>query len=318
MPVLAGVLRENGWEVRILTSSRLARERWAGVEFDAEMRRRGFPVWVQESLDPSEIPLQEVDRETLGLSLGAAWIFRPEVIRLFGGNLMNCHPSCLPEDRGGGGFSWRIFRGDRRGSCALHRVDPGVDSGEVVCSEEFAFPDSCRVPKDFFEVQHAKDLAFLSDFARRVRQGENFPVRAQDPAAATYWPRLETSLHGAIDWDWSAEELERFICAFDEPYPGAFTQLYGRRIHLRDCRRSDARCGSHPFLAGLIFRIDGGRLHVAAGGGILSIGQALDEEGQDAAASLRPGDRFWTPLDLLEQARSTRVFHSSSGRYRRS
>jgi methionyl-tRNA formyltransferase len=315
---LAAKLKESGLDVRILTSPRLARERWDGAEFEAEMKRRGFPIWVQEELDLSRPPLSELDRSTLGLSLGAAWIFRPEAIRLFEGNLLNCHPSCLPEDRGGGGFSWRILRGDRRGRCLLHRVDAGVDSGEIIREEEFLFPEMCRIPRDFFEEQHARELAFLLEFARSVSAGAEFSVRPQDPAAATYWPRLETSLHGAIDWNGSAEEVERFVCAFDEPYVGAFTYAYNRRVHLKDCRQAKALRGSHPFLSGLIFRIHGGRLHVAAGEGQVSFGQVTDDEGRDRMGAFHPGDRLWTPSDVLQEARTTRVFQSSSRHYYRS
>lgn len=315
---LAVHLKESGLEVRILTSARLARERWDGLEFEPEMRRRGFQVWVQEELRASEPPLGEVDRSTLGLSLGAAWIFREEEIRLFDGNLLNCHPSRLPEDRGGGGFSWRILRGDRRGACALHRVDPGVDSGEIVRVSEFTFSESCRIPQDYFREQHERDLAFLAGFALEASKGAEFEVRPQDPAAATYWPRLRTSLHGAIDWNGSAEEVERFTCAFDEPYIGAFTYAYNRRVHLKDCRQAKAIWGSHPFLSGLIFRIHGGRLHVASGQGQVSFGQVTDDEGRDLMGAFHPGDRLWTPADVLQKARTTRVFNSSSGYYYRS
>lgn len=315
---LAGEIRALGVEVRILTAPRLASERWDGQEFESEMRRRGLPIWVREAPDLSEPPLHEIDASTLGLSLGAAWIFQPEVIRRFEGNLLNCHPSCLPEDRGGGGFSWRILRGDRRGRCALHRVDAGVDSGEIVCESRFTFGPDCRIPRDFFEEQHAREIPFLLEFVRKAVAGTEFPLRPQDPAAATYWPRLETALHGAIDWSGSAEEVERFICAFDEPYAGAFTYAHDRRVHLKDCRRASPAEGSHPFLSGLVFRIDGGRLHVACRGGDLSFGQANDPEGRSALGSIRPGDRLWTPAEVLEKARTTRVFHSSSGRAYRS
>ena len=315
---LAEELRSRGTPVQILTSPRLAQERWEAAGFEEAMRCRGFPLWVQETLDLSKPPLLEIDASTLGLSLGAAWIFQPNVIHRFDGNLINCHPSCLPEDRGGGGFSWRIMRGDRRGQCALHRVDAGVDSGEIICQNRFTFSRRCRIPRDFFEEQYARELPFLLEFIRKTATRATLPLRTQDPARATYWPRLETSLHGAIDWGWSVQEVERFVCAFDEPYVGAFTYVYDRRIHLKDCQRVNAVRGSHPFLSGLIYRIDGGRFYVAGQGGDLSFGQANDSQGRSVLASLRVGDRLWTPADEMEKARSVRVFHSSTGRHYRS
>ena len=49
-----------------------------------------------------------------------------------------------------------------------------------------------------------------------------------------YWPRLSTEHHGYVDWSWSLKDIERFICAFDEPYPGASTYIGSRKVHLKE------------------------------------------------------------------------------------
>jgi methionyl-tRNA formyltransferase len=124
---------------------------------------------------------------------------------------------------------------------------------------------------------------------------------------------LETDLHGAIDWTWSATDIERFICACDEPYPGAYTFVRGRKIRLRDGLPSPTDEPVHPFQAGLVYRIHGGRVYVACSQGNISVGQVVFEDGADAIGSLLPGDRLWTGVDVLERARTTRVIYTSTG-----
>lgn len=311
---LAEEIRAMDLSVRILTSPRLATELLEdGARFEERIRQLGFPLWVYADLRADLVPLSEITPLTLGLSLGATWIFREEVIRLFGGRLLNCHAACLPEDRGGGGFSWRILKADRRGRCLLHQVDSGVDTGRIVCSLDYTFSDRCRIPLDFFEEQRRRDLAFLIDFIRKVKVGCTFHPIPQDHSMAAYWPRLDTPIHGAIDWRWNVEEVERFICAFDKPYPGAFTTHSDRIVRLKDCLRCTGEGPFHPFQAGLIYRIHQGKLYVACVGGNLAIGCVTDSEGRDLLGEIRVGDRFWTPEATLERAKRIRVIRTSTG-----
>lgn len=45
---------------------------------------------------------------------------------------LNLHPSLLPAYRGGRPLFWQIFDGNFQGGVTLHRIDDGIDTGEVV------------------------------------------------------------------------------------------------------------------------------------------------------------------------------------------
>ena len=63
-----------------------------------------------------------VPGEMIALSFGARWIINKKLRDdLFRGLVLNAHGARLPNDRGGGGFSWRIMRGDRIGILAPAR-----------------------------------------------------------------------------------------------------------------------------------------------------------------------------------------------------
>jgi len=306
-------VRERSLACIVVTSPRHAEEKIGEDGSLAEnLEDNGFDCLIVESLDSKSIS-EHITGETLGFSFGAAWIFKQYLIDLFNGRLINVHGSRLPKDRGGGGFSWRIMRGDRRGVCLLHLVDEGVDTGHVVSAEHFLFPASCRLPSEYQAYSRKRYLPFLLDFLDRVVAGADFRVTPQDESAATYFPRLSTKDQAYIDWRWSAKEIEHFICAFDDPYPGACTYWNGRKVHVKNAWALQEDLNLHPFMAGIIYRIYGGWVYVAARDGGLMMGSLTDNQDRDLKGLLHPGDRLITPRNKLELALEKRIHYDAYG-----
>ncbi len=289
-----------------------AREEFDGAPLAAALAALGVRVVETEQLDVARLaPL--VDAHTLGLSVAAPWIFRADVIALFGGRLLNLHGADLPNARGGGGFTWQILRGDRRGGLTWHVLTEAVDEGDVVLQHTFTYPDSCRTPADFALHREPHEMDFLTAFLDAVASGRPLAVTPQDGARASYWPRLSTAVHGWIDWRWEASEIVRFVDAFGPPYAGAGTQLRGAELRIVHAEL-DGRVGAfHPFQAGLVFRVHDGVAWLAARGGAVLVHAVRDAAGSDAFARLRPGVRLHTPAAVLDRARSARAVMTSGG-----
>ena len=45
----------------------------------------------------------------------------------------------------------------------------------------------------------------------------------QNKKNSSYWPRLNSEIHGWINWDWKGNEINTFIKSFGKPYVGAHT-----------------------------------------------------------------------------------------------
>ena len=251
--------------------------------------------------------------QTLGVSIGAAWIFRAEFIERFTGRLVNSHGARLPQDRGGGGFSWRILRGDHMGFSLIHQVEPGIDTGAIIAYQEYHFPYSCRVPIDYQKYSLEKNLELFDLFLSNVEAKIEFPALGQPEYLSTYWPRLSTDLHGYIDWSWELGDIERFICAFDEPYAGAMTFVNDTKVRLKNCLSTTSDGRFHPFQQGIIYRITDGAFFVAVTGGSLIVNSVTDESGSDMTGHLCTGDRFYTEARLLDEARRSRVIYTPKG-----
>lgn len=244
-------------------------------------------------------------KETLAFSVGGPWIFsKTQIEELFKRRIINIHPSRLPLNRGGGVFSWHILRGDRLGGCALHLVSPSVDRGEIIAQEEFVYPPTCRTPADYESYLTNKVARpLVNQLFHKLSKGTPFETLSQTKVVSTYNPRLHTIRHGWIDWTWEASELERFICAFDEPYAGASTMLGSLRVFLKRVQFHSGE-SRHPYEAGLVTKKKGSRwLVVTAVRGSLVVESVCDERGVSLIEHIRVGDRFITPLEHLIDAR---------------
>ncbi|MGE0035230.1 MAG: hypothetical protein AB7S93_06310 [Xanthobacteraceae bacterium] len=257
-----------------------------------------------------------LDGEMVALSFGARWILKQDVReRLFRGLVLNAHGTRLPNDRGGGGFSWRIMRGDRIGNLVLHQIDDGIDTGPIVLSEEYIVPRHIQTPAEHERYYLQKLGDFICGFLRRVFSERcDFNVARQLSHNSSYYPRLHTPTHGWIDWAWSPSDIDKFILSFDSPYPGARTLWKDKTVVLRDCQLHVGEIGHHPFQTGLVIRNNRRWLVVALGGEhCLLVSDVRDEAGDDLMPQIKEGDRLFTPQAVLDRAMTTRVQFTSTG-----
>lgn len=266
----------------------------------AEKLDENFADWFRERATPSRF---------LVLSFGARWIFPKETITcLFDSRIVNFHGTRLPLDRGGGGFSWRIMRGDRIGSLLAHMVEPGIDTGSVLRQCSYLFPGSCRKPIDYISHYRQRLLTFVMELIDDLSSGVTFELGTQPDYLSHYLPRLDSAVNASINWSWEADAICRFILAFDDPYPGAMTKLNDQIVHVKDTQLHCGEVPSHPFEKGLVIRHEGDWIVVAAGGqSSLVVETVLDGEGRDCLAQVKVGDRFHTPVDMLDESFAVRA-----------
>ena len=246
-------------------------------------------------------------------SVAAPWIIKQDVIDLLGGRIYNCHGARLPQDRGGASTSWQIMRGNRYGFALIHRVDAGIDTGDIVDFQEFLYDDG-GTPLEYQRRYERETLALLERVTPAILRGEEPRRLAQPPYLSTYWPRLNTEVHGWIDWSWSGVDLLRFVAAFDEPYDGAHTLLNDRTVCLKGCTFDASDGPFHPFQSGLIYRVSDRYAAVCATTGSLLVTRMFDQRREPLAlTALKPGDRLFTPAARLEDARRARVRYTPSG-----
>lgn len=199
--------------------------------------------------------------------------------------------------------------GNRFGFCILHHVDGGIDTGEIIAFDEFLYPVEARRPIDYEKVYVERNLDFVISFIEKHRSSP-LPLNTlcQPEYFSSYWPRLSTKVNGFINWGLDPIEIEKFICAFDEPYIGAHTLLNGRQVHLKSVSLCAQDGAFHSFQSGIIYRKGKSWLCVSLKGSSLIIEKLYDDDGNDILNSVRVGDRFVTPQPLLDAALSRAIY----------
>ena len=113
----------------------------------------------------------------------------------------------------------------------------------------------------------------------------------------------------------TANEIERFIDAFDDPFKGCLTKIGSKIVRLKKAQLHSGETSSHSYMKGLIIRNDNRWIVVSVDDkNYLLIKEVIDNKGKIITGKLKPGDRFFTPHKYLEKQFSSRTKFKASGK----
>jgi methionyl-tRNA formyltransferase len=314
---LAQYLKEkDGFEFHVFTAPRQLKDiiYSDGGTFEEFLIKNQINYTVCEDINTEKKFIQNISTNTLGIGLGEAWSFSKEIIAMFDGRLLDLMGIRLPQYRGGAHYTWQILRGSRIGACNLQVVNEfmvqGVfDSGEVIKFKEYFFPSSARIPMDYFNHAVNEEIGFIKEFIDEVKSNKTFHPFVLQENFSIYFPRLNTIKNAFIDWTWDTNNIDRFICAFDDPYIGASTMLNGELVRLKKSRVEYNDGNFHPFQKGLVYKIYGGFLYVATLNGTIIVENVYNEKGEEISHNIRTGDRFFTPNGWIEKGLTSKIIY---------
>jgi methionyl-tRNA formyltransferase len=188
---------------------------------------------------------------------------------------LNVHPSLLPRHRGAAPVAGTIMAGDPEGGVSLMVMTAELDAGPIVA--QWSVPLSGRETTPELDARLA-DLAadVVPPLLGRWAGGET-PQEPQDESRATL-VRPFTRADGWIDWTRPAVEIDRQVRAL-QPWPGAWTTIDGRRLHVR---RARPVAGVDDVPIGAL--LPGAAPCVACGVGALEL-EVVQPEGRSAMAA---------------------------------
>ena len=142
---------------------------------------------------------------------------------------LNVHPSLLPRHRGAAPVASTILSGDTVGGLSLMVMTPELDAGPIVAQWPMALGGRETAP----QLEQ-----WLAELAAEVVPPElvhwaasELEAQPQDERAATL-VRPFRRIDGWIDWRKPAAVIDRQVRAL-QPWPGAWTTVDGRRLHIR-------------------------------------------------------------------------------------
>ena len=257
--------------------------------------------------------LEEVDlKRSVVLSAGSPWIFSEEIIKKLGNNFFNVHQSPLPSMRGSVA-SYIILYDIRAFQTCLHKVNPGIDTGNVVYRKSFIIPSNLKLPKEinvFLQIKNREMVKeFLNSYDKDILINEK-----QNSYFASYNKRLSGKVNGWIDWSVSIDDLDRFIRAYGDPYGGAYTFLSNTKVQIEDIEKSKNEPARHPEEIGIVLRKFQNYIVVSANGGSLYI-KTVSKAKKNIIDNIKAGDKFYTKIKYLDDKNQRVLFTHQSKIY---
>lgn len=193
-----------------------------------------------------------------GLLLPSAVLHAPRL------GCINIHASLLPRWRGAAPIQRAIHAGDSKTGVTIMQMEEGLDTGPMLLTSEYtiAADDTSQTVHDKLAVLGAKACLHALDL---LAENKVMP-KVQDNQLATYAQKISKE-EALLDWQQSAQELERVIRAFN-PWPVAHTSFQGQNLRiwsakaLQQVHNAEARTILHASREGV---------DIAAGEGVLRL-----------------------------------------------
>lgn len=143
----------------------------------------------------------------------------------------NVHASLLPRWRGAAPIQRAILAGDGETGVALMRMEAGLDTGPVMLERRTSIS-----PEETAGSLHDRlsqlGARLLGDGLARLRRAGQAPQAFPQAAEGVTYARKLDKTEAPLDFQRTAQELERQVRAFD-PWPGATAEIAGETLHIR-------------------------------------------------------------------------------------
>lgn len=212
-------------------------------------------------------------------------MIKPELLEIPAKGALNLHGSYLPKYRGRVPVNWAVINGETETGATLHYMVAKPDAGDIVDQEKvgITFTDTAH---DVFGKVNEAAVTVLRRAWPRLMDGsaDRIPM---DLTAGSYFGGRKPE-DGRINWTKSAVQIYNLIRGVTHPYPGAFTELNGKKLIIWSARPLEG--SAEP---GQVASLN--PLRIGTGGGLLELRSLQFEGGQEAEAttySLSDSDRF--------------------------
>jgi len=244
--------------------------------------------------------------------MSSPWIFKNKMINKIKALILNSHGTRLPQYRGGASFSWELMNRVRFGFNNLYKLDDKIDTGQILTYKEFLYPVGLRTPKNYFDYYKKNQISFLKEeLGKLFDSKQSYKPKSQINYLSSYFPRLNSKIHGWIDWSLNFEDLSYFINAFDDPFEGCKTYYKKKQVKIKSTSINYEDSKFNSYKAGIIYRKGPSWVCAAANGGSIIIEKVLYKN-KNILPDLKIGERLFTPIKYVE-LKKKRVFYTPMG-----
>ncbi|QCD44604.1 formyltransferase family protein [Campylobacter mucosalis] len=150
------------------------------------------------------------------ISANNLYIFKPPCVK--NNFIINYHNSLLPAHRGVNAHVWAIFCGDEIAGITWHRVDCGIDTGEILIQKEIKINQMSAC--ELLLAQHKMAvLAFdelIKNRLKKIKNASSFNARSE------LHKKSDLPNNAELNLSWNFDKKQRFLRAFNV---GVFRQI---------------------------------------------------------------------------------------------
>lgn len=241
---------------------------------------RGIPVQQPASLagEPARAMLAAAGIEVLAVA--AYGLLLPQaILSVPREGCINVHASLLPRWRGAAPIERAILAADEVTGATIMQMDAGLDTGSILAAVRVAI-GACDTAGTLGSRLAATGAQALVAVLHRLAAGELVPRTPQPATGATYAPKIRGP-EAAIDWNATAEAIDRHIRAFN-PAPGAFASFDGRIVKVWQAEPAAHDAHAAP---GSVLDAGAAGIVIACGTGALRLGELQLAGGRRMAAA---------------------------------
>jgi methionyl-tRNA formyltransferase len=156
-------------------------------------------------------------------------IIPKEILDIPKHGVINIHPSLLPLLRGPSPIQTAILDGNTETGITIMLLDEKMDHGSILAQEKFPIPENATYT-ELHDVLAEKGAQLLINTLPQWLD-ENLVPKEQDHHSATYTKLLKKE-DGHIQWEKSAEEIERMVRALN-PWPSTYTYFENMLLKIK-------------------------------------------------------------------------------------
>lgn len=202
------------------------------------------------------------------------------------------HASLLPDYSGGAPLVWAMINGETKTGITLFQMDDGVDSGLIAGQKEEPIYTDDTIATLYSRIEE-RGLELLREVLPQLADG-TLKLISQDETKRRIMPQRGPE-DGWINWGQDAIAINRFIRSQTRPYPGAFTSLNGKPLHIWS---STIHKSSYPTVAtGEVICQENARYLVSCGKDAIELSEISYEQQtynqQQLAELFGGGGRCW-------------------------
>ena len=170
-------------------------------------------------------------------------------------------------------------KGDTKTGVSIFWPDGGIDTGPVLLQKEVEIKPDDTAGSLYFNHLFPMGIEAILESVELIEAG-NAPKIPQDDSRATYEPLCDDKV-AAIDWSKPAQEVYNLIRGCD-PQPGAYVDTYKGKVRFYQAGLEPQKVQEEP---GTILATGQTGIHVAASGGVITLGKVRPKKGGKMPAS---------------------------------